>query len=88
MIQLSDYDYPILLNPVHFHHFFKSINDQTYAECVKLNLLVLDIVKSLCVFEEADQPALLTKRYHSLLTQHVTRGQGRDGRRENLRSRT
>jgi len=62
MIQLSDYDYPIVINPQHFHHYFKALGDQEYMEVLKMNLFFQDFVKSLIQFEKNDQVGLLSKK--------------------------
>ena len=61
-IELSNFDYPIVVNPIHFHFFFKTQGDQAYAESSKVSPLLQDLTKSLSQFEKSDQPPLLQKK--------------------------
>ena len=63
MIQLSDYDYPILINPHHFHHSFKSISDLAYIESMKVSSFLQDIIKSIIIYDKSEQTGLLMKKY-------------------------
>ena len=61
MIQLSDYDYPIMINPVNFLHHFKSLPDHQYAENLKVSLFLQDCLKNVVVQEKTDQAGILQK---------------------------
>lgn len=62
MIQLSDYDYPIMINPQHFHHYFKSLDDIPYAEVMRLDSFLQDLIKSIVVYDKNEQTSLLMKK--------------------------
>ena len=62
MIQLSDYDYPIMINPQHFHHYFKTLPDGQYPETMRLDSFLQDIIKSIVVYDKPEQAGLLMKK--------------------------
>lgn len=62
MIQLSDYDYPIVISPLHFHHYFKSLADHQYADAMRVDGLLQDLVKSIVVYDKNEQASLLMKK--------------------------
>lgn len=62
MIQLSDYDYPIMINPMHFQHSFKSMSDLAYIESMKLSSFLQDIIKSVIAYDKSEHTGLLMKK--------------------------
>lgn len=63
MIQLSDYDYPILVNPFHFIGCFGTLSDEEYLETFKIHQFFVEIIKNGVLYEKGDNIAPLMKRY-------------------------
>lgn len=61
MIQLSDYDYPIVMNPYHFSHYFKNLDDEEYSEEFNLSNFYQEIIKNGVLFEKKDNTQSLMK---------------------------
>ena len=71
MIQLSDYDYPIIVNPFHFIGYFREMSDAQYSEIFKIKVFFQEIIKNGILFEKESTIAPLMKRYSILLNKPV-----------------
>lgn len=68
MIQLSDYDYPIMLSQSHFIHTFRNMGTEAYIDQeFKIAMFFSDLIKNAVVLEKGDSLQPLLKAMNSVI---------------------